>query len=56
MLRVDSKGFIEAIEEALASDSEQARELRSEAMVAGTWEERVRSVVETVEEVVARKR
>ena len=53
---VDSDGFIEAIEEAFASDSAQARQRRSEAMVAGTWEERVRSVVETVEKVAARKR
>jgi glycosyltransferase involved in cell wall biosynthesis len=53
---VDSDGFIEAIEEALASDSAQARQRRSEAMVAGTWEERVRSVAETVEKVAARKR
>jgi glycosyltransferase involved in cell wall biosynthesis len=52
----DSDGFIEAIEEALASDSAQARKRRSEAMVVGTWEERVRSVAETVEKVAARKR
>jgi glycosyltransferase involved in cell wall biosynthesis len=52
----DVHGFVEAIEVALASDSPQARQLRSEAMVAGTWEARVREVAETVERVAARRR
>ena len=53
---VDVDGFVEAIEEALASDSTQVRGLRSAAMVAGTWEARVRAVEETVEKVASRKR
>jgi hypothetical protein len=53
---VDPDGFVKAIREALASDTPEARRLRSEAMIAGTWQARVQAVAETVDRVAARRR
>ena len=52
----DADAFVNAIEAALEEDSPELRRERSEAMASESWEARVAKLVETVDEVAARKR
>jgi len=52
----DHEGFLSAIETVLAADSPEARERRSEAMKAETWEARVREIGEHVMRIKHQKR
>jgi glycosyltransferase involved in cell wall biosynthesis len=52
----DADTFVSAIEAALEGDSPERRRERSDAMASESWEARVAEIVETVDDVAARKR